>query len=353
MLKLVKYFIIGAISTTALILTSSEVWALPLSPGDRLRLFIPGEEDLPNNERFSATYEVNLDGMLNVPYLEPFSAAGKEISEVEAQIKQALITGGFFQPQSLLLSLEIFEWAPIQVSVGGAVFYPGRVLINETESKGRELPAQIATLSGDYPPERYLTAAILAAGGVKPNADISQVRLLRGKQEQVLDLSGEFTGAPVEDVPLIAGDQIIVPDLDSTRNELVRLSQITPETITVYLSNLTSPNPDEVQTNELPYGSRFSQAVVVANCLGGSSPVNSKRRVLLVQTDRQTGETKTFESKVEDLLENSADPTVNPFLMPEDSVACYDSTVSNVNNVFNVLRNVLNPIRLLQDIFSN
>lgn len=341
-------------AAVAVVVASTPVRALPLSPGDRLRLFIPGEEGLPDNERFSATYEVNVDGNINIPYLPPLRASGREILELRQNIEQALISGGFFQRDFLRVSLEIFEWAPVQVTVGGAVFYPGRVLINQTESKGRDLPAAIATLSGDYPAERYLTDAIQAVGGVTPNANVEQVRLIRGGQEQQIDLSGVFTGAPVNDVALIAGDQVVVPEVDRTQNQLVRLSQITPNSIRVYLSNLTNPNVGAPRADELPYGSRFSQAVVAANCLGGSSSINAKRRAVLVQTNRVTGETQTFESRVEDLVKNSStNPEVNPFLMPEDSVACYDSTATNIGNVFNLIGNIFNPIRALQEIFGD
>lgn len=345
---------IGSIAALAVVVASNPVRALPLSPGDRLRLFIPGEEGLPDNERFSATYEVNVDGNINIPYLPPLRASGKEVPELEQNIKQALLSGGFFQRDFLRVSLEIFEWAAVQVTVGGAVFYPGRVLINQTDSKGRDLPAAIATLSGDYPAERYLTNAIQAVGGVTPNANIEQVRLIRGGQEQQIDLSGVFTGAPVNDIALIAGDQVVVPELDRAQNQLVRLSQITPDSIRVYLSNLSDPNATTPRADQLPYGSRFSQAVVAANCLGGSSAVNANRKAILVQTNRVTGETQTFESPVENLVkQSSTNPEVNPFLMPEDSIACYDSTASNVGNVFNLLGNIFNPIRALQQIFGN
>ncbi|MCA1991838.1 MAG: polysaccharide export protein [Coleofasciculus sp. S288] len=329
-------------------------WALPLSPGDRLRLFIPGEEGLPDNERFSATYEVNLDGTLKIPYLAPFPVAGREVSQVEQQIRQALIGGGFFQPQFLRVSLQIFEWAPVQVTIAGAVYDPGRYLINsEEESKGRDLPAAIATVSGDYPPERYLTSAIRLAGGVKPNANLSAIRLIRGGQEQLVDLSGVFTGAPVEDVALIAGDQVIVPEVELAQNDLVRPSQVTPATIRVFLSNLSTPREGaNVQAQEMPYGARFSQAVIAANCVGGRTTTRG-RRAVLVQTDRATGETKTVERSVEDLVRNASDDTVNPYLMRDDSVVCYDSTTTNVTSVFNAIGNILNPINIIRNLFNN
>jgi polysaccharide export outer membrane protein len=351
-----KPAILASITTIVTVVVSSPVWALPLSPGDRLRLFIPGEQDLPETERFSATYEVNLDGTIKFPYLDPIPAAGREVAQIEQQLTQTLVRRGFFQPDSLRVSLQLFEWAQVQVTVAGAVYDPGRVLINAVErSKGQDLPAAIATVSGDYPPGRYMTAALLAAGGVRPDADLRNVRLIRGNREQLVDLSGVFTGAPVGDVALVAGDQVIVPQLENFQNEQVRPSQVTPATIPVYLSNLTTPrNGATVQAQELPYGSRFSQAVVAASCVGGTGLTNARRKAVLVQTDRVTGETRAIEQSVENLVRNSTDNTINPLLMPRDSVACYDSTVTNITSVFNAIGNIINPLNLLNDLlFGN
>jgi hypothetical protein len=44
--------------------------ALPLSPGDRLNIFIR------EGQGFSGLYEINLDGTLNIPYLHPLYVSG-------------------------------------------------------------------------------------------------------------------------------------------------------------------------------------------------------------------------------------------------------------------------------------
>ncbi|AFY65465.1 polysaccharide biosynthesis/export family protein [Geitlerinema sp. PCC 7407] len=347
-----KTSLFGLAATLLAALTSGPALALPLSPGDRLRLFIPGEEGLPEAERLSATYEVNLDGTLKIPYIPPIPVAGREVEDIEAQLAQDLVARGFFQPQSSQLSLQIFEWAPVQVTIAGAVFDPGRVLINQAESKGRDLPASIATVSGDYPPERYLTSALQLVGGIKPNADVRNVRVLRGNREQVVDLSGVFTGSPVDDIPLAAGDQVIVPELAEDQPNLVRPSQITPTTVRVFFSNLAEDNArgNAGTVEQFAYGARFSQAVVAANCVGGKRSVNAKRTAVLIRTDRDTGETVAMERPVESLIKDSGSSEANPFLLPEDSVVCYDSNVQNLAGVFNFLNTVLNPISVIKRI---
>uniref|UniRef100_A0ACD5GVM7 Uncharacterized protein n=1 Tax=Desertifilum tharense IPPAS B-1220 TaxID=1781255 RepID=A0ACD5GVM7_9CYAN len=44
----------------------------------------------------------------------------------------------------------------------------------------------------------------------------------------MIDVSGVFTGELLDDVPLIAGDRIIIPEREIIQSELVRPSQITP-----------------------------------------------------------------------------------------------------------------------------
>ncbi|MBW4650081.1 MAG: polysaccharide export protein [Kastovskya adunca ATA6-11-RM4] len=349
-----KYLAFATIAITAVVVVPSRVQALPLSPGDRLRVSIPDEGFLETEDRFSGTYEVNLDGNLAIPYLPPLPVQGLEIAQVQQRLRQALIAGGFFRPQFLQLGVTISQWAPVQVTVSGAVFQPGRVLINDPalRAQNQNQPG-LPPVSGDYPPERYLTAAIRTAGGVKPNADIQNVRLVRGEQERVFDLSGVFTGGPVEDVPLVAGDLVVVPQFEvAQNNELVRPSQVTPLTIPVFFSNLSSPNPGggNAQAQELAYGSRFSNAVIAAKCVGGSQPTNAKRRVVLVQTDRLTGQVETLNRSVEDLVRNPSDEVANPYLMPGDGVVCYDSTVTNVSSVFRVIGDILNPLNVIRDL---
>jgi polysaccharide export outer membrane protein len=313
--------------------------ALPLSSGDRIRLLIP------EGELFSGIYEVNIDGNIQIPYLEPLPVKGLEISEVKQKIYRTLIERKYFQPQFLIVNVSILQWASIQVNVAGAIFQSGRVSINNRSAEERKL--QENQTSGDSPPDRYLTAALRGAGGVTPKANVKEIRVIRDGLEQVVDLSGIFTGSEVEDVPLIAGDRVIVPELPEQQNWLVRPSQITPVGVRVFLSNLTIPANSNASSSAKSdgsgffYGARLSQAVISANCLGGTSSTNASRRAVLVRTDRQTGETKVFDRDVEALIRDSTDDKNNPFLMPEDGVGCYDSAVSDVRDVVRTITDIL------------
>ena len=349
-------------------------YALPLSPGDRVRVLTPMDDELPSDSRFrlSGLYEVNVDGTLQIPFLEPQPAVGLEVAEVQKKLAEALVSKGFFRAESLELSVSVVSWAPVQVTVAGETFRPGQVLINAaTDQREAQtgqtsfavLPAaasaaaSVAVVTGSYAPDRYLSAAIRGAGGLKPAADLQHIRLLRGKQEKTVDLSGILTGKAVPDLPLIAGDQVIVPALTYSQNELVRPSQLTPTDITVFLSNQTVPTAPNAtkggQIVTLAYGTRLSQAVIAAGCAGGTQRTNAKRRAVLVQTDRLTGKTTVLERPLERLLKQSDNDAENPFLMPQDGVVCYDSTVTNLASIFRLITDLASPFFLIHRLFRD
>lgn len=339
------------LATIAIAVTNVQpLAALPLSPGDRIRLLIP------EGELFNGVYEVNTDGTISIPYLAPLPVVGLEISTIQELIKTQLITKKYFQPQFLQISVVPLALAPVAVNVSGETFQTGRVLINNRSAEVRA--QQLTQSSGDYAPDRFLTSALRGAGGVMPTADITKISIIRQNKKLTVDLTGIFTGEPVEDIPLIAGDTIIVPKRDTIDPRIVRPSQITPPGIVIFLSNLTIPaNSNSTSginrdSSSFPYGSRFSQAVFAANCVGGTTPTNAPRRAVLVRTDRPSGETVAIDRSVEDLIRNSKDQITNPFLMPQDSVACYDSTVTEVRGVLEFVGDILNPIKLIRDIFG-
>ena len=69
---------------------------------------------------------------------------------------------------------------------------------------------------------------------------------------------------------------------------------------------------------------------------------------VLVRTDRQTGETEVFDRGIEQLIRDSTDDTNNPFLMPEDGVGCYDSTVTEARDVVRTITDIiLTPFNLI------
>lgn len=361
MLKIFRNKFIGllinffAIPTTIILVppslafNSSQSQGLPLSPGDRLNI------QIRDGEGFSGIYEVNLDGTINIPYLQPINVVGLDIPQVEQMLTRSLVEAGLFNQKFIKVSVVIRQWGPILVNISGATFEPGQRIINSNSAENQVAEQSSTRISGSYPPNRYLTAALQAAGGITPYADLKNIRIIRFRQEKFVDLSPIFLGGEIADVPLVAGDQIIVPALETFQNEYVRPSQITPPGLAINLSNLTVPATSNAssnlssQNNSFAYGSRFSQAIIFANCVGGTQATNALRYGVLVRTDRLTGKTTYIQRSVESLIRNSTDNENNPFLMPNDSVACYDSTVTNINAVLGFLSNLLSPFNLLNN----
>lgn len=325
------------------IFNASPTLALPLSPGDRLEVSIPQEA------YFSRVYEVNEEGNLEIPYLGTIPVQGLEPASIEDKLAYALVDQGFFPPNTLQMTVQVIEWSPITVNVGGELFLPGAVQINlPFYPEETSVSPDNNQITGEFPYRRYLTDALKAAGGVTPTANVEEIRLIRNGQEQVLDLSGALTGEPLDNIPLIAGDRIIVPTAENFQAKLVRPSAITRPGINLFVSNLTNPSPGNVaKALDFPYGTRLHQAVISSSCAGGTKIINAKRKAMLVRVDRLTGTTTYWEKGVEDLLRNSESDDDNPLLMPNDGLACYDSTVTTTRDIFRTLGDILNPLRIL------
>jgi len=331
---------------------------LPLSPGDRIRVFIPGV----GGEEFSGEYEVSFNGDLNIPFLDPVSVTGLSEAGVQEKLSNILIERQLFRPDLLKLSVQVLDYSPIQVAITGEVFEPGRVLLAAgEESAVGEVEGEIVELPGDNPLERYLTSALKAIGGVRPTADVSKVQVLRGTESIVVDLSGIFSGSTVADFPLVAGDQVIVPESGMFEAAYVRPSQITPDNVDLYVSNVTQPSGnaalqglENVNVASFEYGTNLAQALVAARCVGGTRTTNANRRALLIQTDDMTGALTTSEYSVNNLISNRTQSIEdNPFIMPEDAIACYDSRNANVRGILGTVTDFLNPINLLFNLFDN
>ncbi len=318
---------------------------LPLSSGDRIEVLIH------EGEEFSGQYLVNHDGTLELPYLPPIKVAGLDTEEIEDRLELLLVRENFFLAHNLRISVRPLQWAAVMVSVSGAVFNPGRVLINE------RLPEQIeegkTRIAGDYPTRRYLSEALRAAAGVRPDARIDKVVLVRDGWQQEIDLTGIFTGQLTQDIALIAGDKVIVPTAGCFQRELARPSQITPKGIRVFISNLASGKDNAAAAvgnyaTSMPYGTRLLQAVVSGNCAGGTQLTNASRFAVLVSENPITGQSEVVERSIEELMRNPERDSFNPYLQPNDSIACYDSSITNIRDIAKTVIDIVSPIKLLR-----
>lgn len=329
---------------------SSEQWLnqafseLPLSAGDRVRITV---ED---GEAFSGVFEVNVDGSLHIPYLDAIPVASVSVQQAQKRLTKALIEKKMYQSGFTGVSVKILQWAKIQIMVEGAVFKPGRVLLND--KRVAQQSYQQTQESGDNPINRYLTAALKGAGGIRPDADLTKISIIREGKRLNLDVSGVFNGLPVKDVPLIAGDRVLVPSLGKIQTALIRPSQITPPGFQVFMSNLSQPVSGNAQaaisktSRSLPYGTRLLEAAMAANCMGGSW-VNSSRKILYSSKNQQTKEIIVQVFELDEVVSHAAEIEKNPYLMPDDGLACYDSDATNIREAAKFLSDILDPVSKL------
>jgi len=327
------------------LLFARDALALPLSPGDRVSLTVH------EGEGFSGKYQVNLLGALEIPYVGQVSVAGMELHDAARAVAHALVGGRMFRPGAARVTLQILDWAPIEVLVEGAVYLPGLAQVNVPPPRDRA-PERAEEAPGGRPSARFLSDALRAAGGIRIDADIGRVRLTRRGQTREVDLWAFIEGGAVDDPPLLAGDRIWVPSTGTEDARLARPSRLTPPGIKIFVSNLTQPatnnNASTMQNGalSLPYGSRLSQALVGANCAGGARTTNAGRKAVLIRTDRITAQAHRWETDIEEVFRNPTTQS-NPLLIEGDSLACYDSTVTDIREVFRTIADIVSPWRLI------
>ena len=275
-------------------------------------------------------------------------AIGTTNVELQKRIEAAYIKAGIFKKQGLKLAVRPVQYAPINVYVQGAVFGPGRSVINNI--KDSDKTEKVLTKYGDAPLDRYIPSALHSAGGVRPDADVSRITLIRGSMRFELDWRGAFTGDDVEDMALIEGDRLFVPEAPCFQSGLIRPSQITPPGIRVLSSNLTQPaqhNAGSAVTKDstsLPYGTRFLAGLIGANCVGGTRAVNAERHAVLISRNPKTQQTEVIQRSIEELVRSADRDAINPHLMPDDAIACYDSKTTEFREVMSSLGGILQNV---------
>lgn len=318
---------------------------LLLSPGDLVEVVI---ED---GEGFNGRYIVDNAGYLKLPIIGAVVAGGETISTVEKSIELSLVRNEIFQPANANVTTYILNLSSIEVAVSGAVFQPGTVVINK-KVKGLQ-NAEHLDAFGDFSTTRLLSEALRSASGIRPDAKLDQIILIRKGWQVQVDMTGMLSGNLVNDYPLVAGDRVIVPSTGCFQSHLVRPSQITPKGFRVFMSNLIDSAGDNSSaainrfSSSLPYGTRLLQAAVSANCVGGKQWTDAPRKIVLSSKNPITGEMQVLERSVEELMTSPNKAKINPYLMPNDSVACYDSNITNYRDIAKTIAEIIIPFKLL------
>ena len=310
--------------------------ASPLAPGDRLSIRILGDSD-----SLSGTYVVDSDGTVRLRGIGPTRAGGRTLLDLEMALRKRLVDAGVVKPLRNAVTISLIEAGGVSVAVTGAVFEAKAVRAGERTPESR-IGQKEGEASGDANVSRSVAAAIRAAGGVRPDADVQRIYLVRDRAYVELDLSGLVHGWTASDIEVTAGDRIIVPSRNCFDAKLARPSPLTPPGIRVYMSNLTRSANNNAgaaigkETTSLPYGTRLLQALVAANCVGGSY-MQSDRRAVLISRNPISGRSVVIERDIEKLVREADRDAFDPYLMPGDAIACYDSRWTNLSEAIGVV----------------
>ncbi len=172
----------------------------PLASGDRLEITVLGDPD-----RLTGTYVIDSDGSLAIRGMPPVDAAGTSIAQLTQRLRTQLIGAGLVRPLRNAVRVALIESSGAAVAVGGAVFFPGAVRAGDRTAESR-IGLREGPVSGDDNSSRTLAGAIRAAGGVRPDADIQRIYLIRDRQYAEFDLSGFIHGWASQGVAVSSGD---------------------------------------------------------------------------------------------------------------------------------------------------
>lgn len=320
-----------------------------LGPGDRLQLTVSGDKDV-----LTGSYVIGANGRVVLEGILDLAAAGRSRYSVETELRELLISKGLIRNIAGNVQLRLAEAFAVQVSVSGAVFEPGLVRAGERASEARATTVGNPA-SGDFNSGRSLATALRAAGGIRPDAAANMVYLLRGGMYAVVDVTPAFTGGVPADPQLASGDRIVVPSAGCFQEQFVRPSSVTSPGVRVYLSNLSRPAASNAasaigkDSTSFPYGVRMLEGLVSANCVGGSA-MNAGRRAVLISRNPTNGKSVVISRHVEQLVRQADRDEMNPYLMPGDAIACYDSTAMTFVDAVGVVGSLLGPVALANGI---
>lgn len=73
----------------------------------------------------------------------------------------------------------------------------------------------------------------------------------------------------------------------------------------------------------------------------------------MITRNPKTQETEVIQRSIEELVLSPDRDTINPYLMPDDAIACYDSAITDTREVANTLSTLLTPTQIYSNILSN
>jgi polysaccharide biosynthesis/export protein len=229
-----------------------------IGPGDEIAITVVGYPEYTGNR------SVLSDGTITLPLIGEVMAADRTPAQLQARLT-TLLNEVLVNPA---VSVTVSTQRPVTVNIGGAVQRPGPVQLKSLRSTGETGSSSVATgvISLQRP---TVTSALLEAGGITRDADLSQVQLRRYSPDTrlapvVLNLWDAISGnRPGRDLTLQDGDTLYVPKLadpNSVDGQLMAKSSLAPRTVRVKVVGEVV-RPGEVG---VPPDGNLSSAITIA-----------------------------------------------------------------------------------------
>jgi polysaccharide biosynthesis/export protein len=231
------------------------------------------------------------DGSLALPLVGRMMAAGRTTDGLASDLRERLST--WFK--SPIVAVNINQFRSLRINVAGEVRRPGPLQMRNVphdNTRTAETNIAAATLP-------TLSTALVAAGGVTRDGDISQVMIKRGDRVRTIDLWQGLTSenAPRDEL-LQDGDAVYIPKIASGSRidpRLIAKSTLAPTSVRVRVVGEVK-KPGEIDVTP---SSTISSAVAIA---GGPTDKARMEEVMLVRmgTDGNVTEQKMNLQKLQD-----------------------------------------------------
>jgi polysaccharide biosynthesis/export protein len=302
-----------------------------IGPGDEIAIIVVGYPEYTGNR------SVLSDGTINLPLIGDVMAGDR----TPTQLKNVLTTRLNEVLVNPAVSVNVSSQRPVTVNIGGAVQRPGPVQLKSLRAASDT--TGVAT-SGIVSLQRpTVTAALLEAGGITREADLSQVQLRRYSPDLrlppvTLNLWDAIGGTrPGRDLTLQDGDVLYVPKLadpSSVDGMLMAKSGFAPRTVRVKVVGEVV-RPGEVG---VPPDGTISSAIAIA---GGPTTSARMKEVRFV---RRLADGRVEEKKL-DLNQLSDEIQI------QDGDVVYVPKTAGDKGV-DLANRVVNPISLILRLFG-
>lgn len=284
--------------------------AYTLAVGDRI--FI-GVMNVPE---YSAEYQVQIDGTINLPVIGGVSVWGMTVQQVEQEVTQHYTVAEVLYNPSISVSL--LSSSPLHIVVAGEVNRPGAYNLGVTDGK---LPT--------------VTQAIQQAGGMTQQADLRQVQIIRPQrsgEDGILQVNlWEMlrNGDARQDLLLRDGDSIVLATataIDPTEAQMLGSANLSPEFIQVGILG----EARQMGTIQVPPNTPLNQAILAA---GG---LNSRARnsVTLVRLNPNG---TVMQRRIHVDFAEAINEESNPILQDRDVIIVRRSSLARIGDTIDTV----------------